>query len=184
MRGFVHFNLKTFVWSGTPSALDIGSEPRILLDREGIAGQVCGFQHKTVGQCPLPALQALAGKPIHQVEIDVSESGRSGLSHCRDSLMDGAGPSDPRKVAIFHRFSAETHAGDACLKQLSEILHGNRGGVRFNGDFTVGGEGEMRANLRQDRGQLSRGKRLSVCRLRNRRTGWDGLRLRVAAPTV
>ena len=96
-----------------------------------------GLQRKTVDERPLPALQALAGKPIHQIEIDVGESGSSGLSHRDDGLMNGTGPSNPSQVAILHRFCAETHAGDAGLKQLYEILLGNRGGVRFNGDFTV-----------------------------------------------
>ena len=96
-----------------------------------------GRQCKAVGQCPLPALQALARESIHHIEIDVGESGGSGLSHCRDGLTDGAGPSDSSQVAILHRFCAETHAGDAGLKQLYEILLGDRGGVCLNGDFTV-----------------------------------------------
>ena len=96
-----------------------------------------GLQRKAVDECPLPALQALAGEPIHQIEIDVCESGGSGLSHRPDGLMDSTGPSDPSKVAILHRFRTETHAGDSGLKQLYEILLGNRGGMRFNGDFTV-----------------------------------------------
>jgi len=129
--------LKTFVWSWTPLALDVGGEPRILFDREGIGGQVCGHQRETVGKRPLPTLQALAGEPIHHIEIDVGESGGSGLSHRRDGLTNSTGPSDPSKVAILHRFRAETHSGDAGLKQLYEILPGDRGGVCFNGDFTV-----------------------------------------------
>ena len=44
------------------------------------------------------------------------------------------------------------------MTQLYKILPGDRGGVRFNGDFTVCSEGEMRANLRQDRDKLSRGE--------------------------
>jgi len=96
-----------------------------------------GLQRKTVDERPLPALQALAGKPIHQIEIDVCESGGSSLSHHLDGLMDSTGPSDPSKVAILHRFRAETNAGDAGLKQLYEILLGDRGGMRFNGDFTA-----------------------------------------------
>ena len=137
LRGLVHFNLKIFIWGWTPSALDIGREPRILFDREGIAGQMRGRQRKTVGQSPLPALQALAGEPVHDIEIDVGESGGSGLSHCCDGLMDGAGPSNSRQIAIIHRFRAKTHAGDAGLKQLNEILLGDCRGVRLNGDLTV-----------------------------------------------
>jgi hypothetical protein len=137
LRGLVHLNLKTFIWNWTPSALDVGSEPRILFNCEGIAGQMRGLQRKAVDKCPLPALQALAWEPIHQIEIDVCESGGSSLSHNTDGLMDSTWPSDPSKVAILHRFRAETHAGDAGLKQLRETLPGDRGGMSFNGDFTV-----------------------------------------------
>ena len=76
---------------------------------------MCGRESKTVGQRPLPALQALAREPIHQVEIDVGKSCGSSLSHRDDGLPDGAGPSDPGQVAILHRFRAETHAGNAGL---------------------------------------------------------------------
>ena len=96
-----------------------------------------GVSAKRVGKRPLPSLQALAGEPIHQIKIDVGESGGSSLSYRCDGVTDSTGPSDPSKVAILHRFRAETHAGDAGLKQLHEILLGDRGGMRFNGDFTV-----------------------------------------------
>ena len=96
-----------------------------------------GLQRETVREGSLPALQILAGESIHYIEIDVGESGSSGLSHRNDGLMDGTWPSNPSKVAILHRFRAETHAGNAGLKQLNEILLGDRGGVRLNGDFTV-----------------------------------------------
>jgi len=158
LGGFVHFNLKTFIWSRTPSVLDVESESRILFDCEGIAGKMRGLQRKTVGERPLPALQTLAWEPIHQIETDICESGGSGLSHRCDGLTNGTGPSYPSKVAILHRFRAETHASNAGLKQLNEILLGDRRGVRFNGDFTVGGKGEMCANSGQDCDKLSRGE--------------------------
>jgi hypothetical protein len=158
LRGLIHFNLKTFIWSWIQSTLYVGSELRILFNREGITGKVCGFQCKAVDKCPLPALQTLAWEPIHQVEIDVGESCGSGPSDRLDSLIDSAGPSKSSQVAILHRFCTETHTGDAGLKQLREILLGNRGGMGFNGDFTVGGKGKMHANLSEDCGQLSRGK--------------------------
>src|SRR6185295_13132894 len=43
----IHFNLQTFVWNWTLSALDVGSEPRTFFDREGIAGQMCRLQCNT-----------------------------------------------------------------------------------------------------------------------------------------
>ena len=80
------FQSEDFHLEPTPSALDVGSESRILFDCEGIAGKMRGLQRKTVGERPLPALQTLAGEPIHQIETDICESGDSGLSHRCDGL--------------------------------------------------------------------------------------------------
>src|SRR6185295_9912954 len=133
----VHFNLKTFVQSWTSSALDVGRKPRTLFDRESIARQMCRFQCKTMDEGPLPTTQALPRESVHHIEIDVGESGCSGLHHRRDCLAHGTGPSYSSQVAIIHRFCAEAYAGCACLKQLRKALLGDGRGVPLNGDFTV-----------------------------------------------
>ena len=112
-------------------------KPCVTFDCEGIAGQVGGGQCEAVGQCPLPALQTLARKSIHHIEIDVGKSGGSGMCHSCDGFTDGAGPSNSGELVIIHRFSAETHAGDAGLIERCKILFGDGGRVCFDGDFAV-----------------------------------------------
>src|SRR5690348_3937147 len=103
---------------------------------------MCWSEVKTALECLSPCFDRLSRKSIHEIEIDVLETGISCLSYRRHCIAGQPRAADAHQFAVVHGLGSETDAGDAFVSQQAKIPLRNRGGVSLHRDFAIGKESE------------------------------------------
>ena len=117
----IHGDLHRIIRGLAPLVPDVVGEFGALLHRQRIAGEMGRGKFEALGHGVLPGFQGLGGKAIHEIEIDVGESGFPSPMDGGDGVTRKSWPPDLHQFVILHGFRAETNPIDAGVEQSPEV---------------------------------------------------------------
>ena len=135
-----------------------GREQGVRFQRELIMRQMLRIQREGLLDIIQCHGQGLLGQGIHQIQIDVAETGVLSADHRRPSPLGVMDSAQALKAAIIETLHAETQAVHAGREITGEAVVFGGTGVAFQGDFAIRREAQPRIGHAQDLADGGAGK--------------------------
>ena len=108
---------------------------RTFLQRQGVEGDMLRRQGCQSLDGVLPLGEGLVGQAVHQIEVDIVETGGAGCLERFDGSVGGVAAAQQSQQAVVQALHADAEAVDALAQQSATGVGVQVAGIGFNSDF-------------------------------------------------